>query len=86
MPMEDLQKQLVEIQQRNERVEADKAWETSWVRRGFVTVVTYIFALLWLLIIKSSRPFLAAFVPAIGYLLSTVSLTSIRKLWLSKLD
>jgi hypothetical protein len=79
--MPDLQQQIDEIKQRNARVEADKGWETSWVRRGFITLVTYIFAVLWLYIIKNDRPWLNALVPAIGYLLSTISLASVKMWW-----
>jgi hypothetical protein len=80
--MSDLQQQIAEIQQRNQRVEADKAWETSWVRRGFIAVATYVFALVWMLIIKNDQPFLTAFIPAVGYVLSTISLTSIKRKWM----
>jgi len=63
-------------------VEADKAWETSWVRRGFIAVATYVFALVWMLIIKNDQPFLTAFIPTVGYVLSTISLTSIKRRWM----
>jgi hypothetical protein len=30
-----------EIKKRNERVELDKAWETSWARKFLIAVLTY---------------------------------------------
>jgi len=80
--MPDLQQKIEEIQARNARVEADKAWETSWVRRGFIAVATSVFALVWMLIIENDQPFLTAFIPAVGYVLSTISLTSIKRRWM----
>ena len=72
------------IKERNRRVEADKAWETSWTRRFFITTVTYAAAVIWLLLIDDSRPFLKAFVPAAAYALSTLSLNAIKRAWLKR--
>jgi hypothetical protein len=80
----ELHQQVQEIKTRNARVEADKAWETSWVRRGFIAVVTYIFATIWLNLINADSPFLNAFIPTVGYILSTVSLDSIKRKWIQK--
>lgn len=80
--MPDLQQQIDDITQRNARVETDKAWETSWTRRLSIALATYAFALIWLLIIKNDQPLLTAFVPTVGYILSTITLTSIKKRWM----
>ncbi len=40
--VENLEKEIAEIKKRNQRVEADKAWETSWTRRILVLVLTYL--------------------------------------------
>lgn len=82
--MSDLQQQIDEIKQRNSRVESDKAWETSWVRRGFIAAVTYVFAVLWLEIIQNDRSWLNALVPTVGYILSTISLASLKQWWINK--
>lgn len=83
--MPDLQQQIDEIKERNSRVEADKAWETSMVRRGFICVVTYVFAVMWLNLIHANNPFLNAFVPTVGYFLSTVSLPYIKNYWTKRI-
>jgi hypothetical protein len=77
----DLEKDIQEIKERNKRVELDKAWETSATRRIFIALVTYIVAIIWLSLIHETGVALKAVVPVAGYLLSTVSLPSLRKLW-----
>jgi hypothetical protein len=84
METEKIESQLQEIQARNKRVEADKAWETSWIRRIYIAVATYVFALLWLTMISVDKPGLNALVPTVAYILSTVSLSSIKKRWIRK--
>ena len=76
-----IQTELTALKERNQRVELDKAWETSWTRRLFISFVTYIVACVWLLIIKNPNPFLNSIVPVAGYLLSTLSLPMVRKWW-----
>lgn len=38
--MNDLEKRVEAIEERNKRVETDKAWETSWTRRICIMVLT----------------------------------------------
>ena len=78
---EEYKKEIENIKVRNQKVEFDKAWELSWTRRLFIAVVTYLIAGLWLIIIKDSFPWLKAFVPAGGYVLSTLSLPIIKRWW-----
>jgi len=82
----DYNKEIETIQERNRRVELDKAWETSWTRRLFIAIVTYIIAGVWLVIIHDTYPFLKAFVPSVGYILSTLSLNIVKKWWASKFN
>jgi len=77
----DVETELRNIQQRNQRVEQDKAWEVSLTRRSFIVAVTYILAVLFLWSIGNSRPILTALIPAIGYFISTLTLPIIRKFW-----
>lgn len=76
-------KELEQIQERNRRVEADKAWEQSWTRRAFIGLITYATATLWLFMINDSYPWLKAFVPFLGYILSTLTLQPLRKWWIN---
>lgn len=80
----NFEQEIIEIKERNRRVEADKAWEVSWARRASIAVMTYIVAAVWLVLINDTRPLLKALVPAFGYLLSMVPLREIREQWIRK--
>ena len=78
----DLNKEIEEIKKRNKRVELDKAWETSWTRRIFICLLTYLVVVAYTLTIdKISNIWLSSVVPVIGFTLSTLSLKFIRKIW-----
>lgn len=79
--MHDLQPELQAIHDRNRRVEADKAWEVSRTRRGFIASITYLTASLFLWIVSVEHPLLSALVPTGGYLLSTLSLPWVQRWW-----
>ncbi len=76
-----LEERIAEIEARNQRVEADKAWETSWIRRGMVGITTYATVVTFLIIIDNEQPFINALVPVIGYLLSTMALYNVKQYW-----
>lgn len=77
-------KSVEEILERNKRVELDKTWETSWTRRGLITMITNAVATLFMWRIGVSEPFVNALVPTGGYLLSTLSLSFIKRQWIEK--
>ena len=78
----NLEKEISEIKERNKRVEGDKAWETSWTRRILLFCFTYIALGLYMWVIDVNYPWLNAIVPAIGFMLSTLTLPFIKKRWL----
>lgn len=69
------------IEERNRRVARDKAWETSWVRRGAIAGITYCAAVAFLAFIAAPNFWLAALVPTGGYLFSTLTLPLVKKMW-----
>ena len=80
--MKDLEKRVVAIEKRNKKVETDNAWETSWIRRICIMILTYIVVIAYSYVIrKSDNIFLNSLVPVIGFTLSTMSLNLIRKIW-----
>lgn len=81
MTPEELENNIRNIQERNKRVELDKAWETSWTRRLLIAVIIYIIAAIWLVLIHDSSPLLKAIVPSLGYILSTLTIPFIKNLW-----
>ncbi|MDD5040397.1 MAG: hypothetical protein PHY34_04590 [Patescibacteria group bacterium] len=80
--LENLQKEINDIKKRNRRVEADKAWETSWVRRAIILILTYLVIVIFFVVTKLPKPFLNAIVPALAFVLSTFTLSLFKKLWL----
>jgi hypothetical protein len=78
--MEDLQRQINEIKQRNARVEADKARETSRARKIIIVLLTYIVIVIFLYSAKLPQPRLNAIVPTIGFVLSTLGFTAFKKM------
>jgi hypothetical protein len=76
---------LDDIKQRNARVEADKAWEISWMRRICIALFTYIIAAIYMRVAGFNDPYLGAFVPSGGYLLSTLSLPFAKNFWLKNI-
>ena len=80
--MENLEKEIENIKNRNKRVELDKAWETSLTRKICIMILTYIVVLIYSYLIKKIQNiFLRSLVPVIGFFLSTLSLNMIRKIW-----
>lgn len=83
--VKELEKEIEEIKKRNERVELDKKWETSMTRKICIAVLTYIVVIIYSSIIsKTSNVLLSSLVPVMGFILSTLSLKAIRKVWEKK--
>ncbi|MEK7618019.1 MAG: hypothetical protein AAB410_02635 [Patescibacteria group bacterium] len=80
--MIDAETEIQNIKARNQKVEADKAWEISWTRRIFIFAMTYVVAGVWLELIHDTFPWLKAFVPSLGYILSTLSLRFVKNWWI----
>ena len=77
-----MNKELESIKERNRRVEADKAWETSPTRRSILTILTYLIVGIFLTLIGVNKPWLNALVPTAGFVLSTLILSPIKKYWI----
>lgn len=73
------------IEKRNARVEADKAWETSWTRRIIITIGTYVVIGGYLDFLNVENAWLHALVPPVAYILSTLSLPMFKTLWMNKI-
>lgn len=74
-------KEVEKILKRNKKVEADKAWEISGFRMFIILAFTYVIAFAFMVIAGLEKPWLGAFVPVIGYGLSTLSLPPLKKWW-----
>ena len=79
-----LEKEIETIKNRNIRVEADKAWETSVFRSAVIALITFLFTTLALLLIGDQFPVRNAVVATLGFLLSIQSLPFIKRWWLRR--
>ena len=80
--MENLEQEILKIQERNKKVELDKAWETSWTRKICICILTYLVVVLYSFIIsRTNSIWFSSLVPVIGFMLSTLSLRLVRKVW-----
>ena len=82
--MNNLEQKIQQIEERNKKVEANKAWETSWTRRLLLITFTYLAIGVYLWAIEIPRPWLNAIVPAVAFMLSTLTMPFFKKLWLRR--
>jgi hypothetical protein len=78
---QELEARVQKIEARNKSVETDKAWETSWSRRGLLAIFVYLAIALYLKFIVGINPWINAVVPSIGFILSTLTLPYFKTLW-----
>lgn len=82
MDNNELKNEIEKIKKKNEKVELNKAWETSWTRKLCICILTYIVVVIYsFLINKINNIWLSSLVPVIGFTLSTVSLKLVRNIW-----
>ncbi len=84
MKLGELEKEIKKVKVRNKRVEADKAWETSFIRRFLVAVLTYFVIVLFFYFAELPKPFVNSIVPALAFLLSTLTLSFFKKIWMKR--
>ena len=84
--LQQLKNEIIEIKKLNIRVEADKAWETSLFRKVLVAILTYIVIVLFFVAAGLPKPFINPIVPTLGFLLSTLSISFFKELWLKRLN
>lgn len=82
--IKQIEQELHTIQQRNLRVEADKAWETSLFRIVTITLLTYLVTAFVFYGIGVPYFWLNACIPSIGFFLSVQSLPFIKRWWIQK--
>lgn len=82
MTNEEIKIEIDQIKDRNKKVETDKAWETSWTRKICIALLTYFVVVLYSYIISQfSNIWLSSLVPVFGFILSTLSIKFVRKIW-----
>lgn len=81
----DIEQEINLIKERNKKIEADKAWETSTFRVVLISAMTYIVTAVVFYFIGVKNYLLSALIPTIGYYLSTQSIPIIKKWWVEKI-
>lgn len=82
--MENFEQRIQRIEARNEKVEADKAWETSVTRRALPMLFTYLAVGSYLWAIRVPKPWINAIVPAAGFMISTLTMPLFKRQWLKR--
>ncbi len=78
----NIEERIQKIEERNKRVELDKKWETSWTRKICIMILTYVVVIIYSYVVRNyDNILLSSLVPVIGFTLSTLSLTLVRKVW-----
>lgn len=83
--IQSLKQEIDEIKSRNARVEAEKAWETSTIRKIVIFVFTYIVIVIFFFVVDLPSPFRNAVVPAAAFIISTLTITVFKKWWINKI-
>jgi len=77
-----LEQRVSQLEARNKRVESDKGWETSWTRRIAIMILTYLTVVAYLSFVVHIDPWINALVPVIGYFISTLTVSFLKKRWI----
>lgn len=83
--VDKLEKRISQIEDRNKKVEIDKAWESSYTRRILLIFFTYSTMAIYMGLVLRVEPFVNALVPTLGFLLSTLSLSFFKEFWIKKI-
>jgi hypothetical protein len=79
-----LEERITALEERNARVEANKARETSRARRGAIAFLTYLVIVIFFFAADLPQPRINAIVPTVGFVLSTLSLSVLRRRWMGR--
>lgn len=79
------EERISKIEERNIKVEANKAWEGSYLRRGIIALFTYLVMILVMNTLEVSNPFTSAIIPTMGFILSTLSLSFLKDFWIKNI-
>jgi hypothetical protein len=82
--LEQVKQSIKEIQDRNKRVELDKAWETSNARKVSIAIMTYMVMTILMWSLGTDKPYINAIIPTLGFVLSTFSLPFFKSLWIKR--
>lgn len=79
-----LETKIETIEQRNKKVEQNKAWEMSSMRKIIISLLTYFTVSIVMMSFSVPTPFINAIIPTLGFLLSTSSLNVFKNIWVAR--
>lgn len=79
--IDKLRAEIEKIKERNVKVETDKSWETSWTRKFVIFILTYAAITIYFYVVGLPNPIITSFVPALAFVISTLSLPFFKKYW-----
>lgn len=82
MTNEELAREIADLKKRNIKVDQDKAWEISLTRKVLIAFITYVLVSIFFYFASVSKPMLNALVPTMGFLLSTISMSYVKDIWI----
>jgi hypothetical protein len=82
--LKSIKSEIDKIKKRNKKVEIDKAWEISWFRKILIAIITYFLIVIFFYFAKLPKPFLNSIVPALAFVLSTLTFPFFKKIWANK--
>ncbi len=77
--MANLEQRIKIIEERNQRVESDKAWERSRTRIVLLMIFTYLAIGFYLWAIEIKNPWVNAIVPAVAFMIQMMTLPFLKK-------
>ena len=78
----NLRLEIKKINERNKRVELNKAWETIFTRKLLIFVLTYLVIVVFFIFAGLEKAFINSIVPAVAFVLSTLTIPFFKKKWL----
>ncbi len=82
MDINEIELEVLKIKARNKKVEAEKSWEISLSRKIAIAVLTYVVILLFFFVANLPNPFVNALVPSVAFLLSTATISMMKRVWM----
>ncbi len=82
--LEQLEREIAAIKERNHRVEADKAWELSQCRVICIVVATFVMTAIVFWLIAVEQYLLNALIATACYYISTQSLPFAKRWWIAR--
>ena len=80
--IKELETRVKQLEDRNKKIEGNKAWEISFSRKVVLIMFTYLAIGIYMYAVNLPDPWLNAIVPAVAFMLSTLTLPFFRRIWL----